>query len=147
MSCLPPNIGKMGHFGKVCLQKHVLPAQQQQAHPQAKTLYTNDLPLVHISELANKPLTHAPTVKMQVATCNGQTSFDILPDSGADICAAGPQFVQALGESMNNLAYSNISPRAVNGSTLHPVGPMSHSAAMARLPTLMFTFTTQSLAH
>ena len=123
------NCGKMGHFSKVCLQKQVPPGQQKQVTPQAKTLYTDNLPLVHISELSDsKPLTPAPTVKMQVATCNGQTSFDILPDSGADICAAGPQFVKALGEQMNNLAHSNICPRAVNGSTLYPVGKIPNVA-------------------
>ena len=41
---------------------------------------------------------------------------------GADICAAGPQFVHALGEHMDNLAHSDIVPRAVNGTTLHPIG-------------------------
>ncbi len=65
---------------------------------------------------------------MQVATCMGQASLDILPDSGTDICAAGPQFVHALGECMNNLAHSNVSPRAVNGSILDPVGKIPNIA-------------------
>ena len=59
---------------------------------------------------------------MKVTTCNGQANIPILPDSGADICAAGPQFVQALGEHVDNLAHSDIVPRAVNGSTLRPMG-------------------------
>ena len=46
----------------------------------------------------------------------------------AEISAAGPQFVQALGEYMDNLAPSNICPRAVNGSILYPVGKLPHVA-------------------
>ena len=51
-----------------------------------------------------------------MTTCNGQANIAILLNPGADICAAGPQFVKALGEHMDNLA------DAVNGSTLHPIG-------------------------
>ena len=66
---------------------------------------------------------------MHVATCHGQANIDILPDSGADICAAGTQFVKALGEHLDNLAHSDVVPRAVNGATLHPVG---------KIPNVMF---------
>ena len=59
---------------------------------------------------------------MKVTTCNGQANIAILPDSGADICAAGPEFVKSLGEHIDNLAPSQVVPRAVNGSTLHLVG-------------------------
>ena len=59
---------------------------------------------------------------MQVTTDNGQADIEILPDSGADICAAGPSFVQLLGEHLDNLAHSNVAPKAVNGSVLHPLG-------------------------
>jgi hypothetical protein len=49
-------------------------------------------------------------------------SLDILPDSGANISTAGPQFVQALRERMDNLVHSNVSPKAVNDSILNQVG-------------------------
>ena len=113
------NCGKVGHFARVCRQnpRHL----DKIATPQVKTLSTSDLPLVQISELVYGSVIPAPTINMKVSTCNGQANFDILPDSGADICAAGPQFVQALGEHMHNLAHSSVSPRAVNGSVLHPV--------------------------
>jgi len=42
--------------------------------------------------------------------------------------AAGPQFVQALGEYMDNLAPSNICPRAINSSILHPIRKLPHVA-------------------
>ena len=66
----------------------------------------------------------APTIHMKVATCNGQATVKVLPDSGADICAAGPALVHALHESMDNLADSEVTPRAVNGSLLHPAGKL-----------------------
>ena len=120
------NCGKMGHFGKVCRQPHPStrqgPTTPQTTNPQTSTLTISDLSLVQLSELAHGSIVPAPTINMQVATCNGQASLEILPDSGADICAAGPQFVHSLGENMDNLAHSQVSPRAVNGSILDPVG-------------------------
>ena len=50
----------------------------------------------------------APTINVQVTTDTGQTIIDSLPDSGADICAAGPQLVSALRQHMDNLAKSDI---------------------------------------
>ena len=116
----------MGHFGKVCRQPHPStcqgPTTPQTTNPQTSTLTISDLSLIQLSELAHGSIVPAPTINMQVATCNGQASLEILPDSGADICAAGPQFVHSLGENMDNLAHSQVSPRAVNGSILDPVG-------------------------
>ena len=96
--------------------------------PQTKTLTVNDLPLIQLSELSGKSIVPAPTVSMHISTCNGQASFDILPDSGADISAAGPQFVQALGECMDNLAELSVTPKVVNGSILEPVGKIPNVA-------------------
>lgn len=61
---------------------------------------------------------------MNVTTCHGEADIVVLPDSKADICAAGPDLVHALNESMNNLADSNVTPKAVNGSLPHPVGKL-----------------------
>ena len=93
--------------------------------PQTHTLSTqphSDLPFIQLSGTSTRSVTPAPTIAMKVTTCNGEANITILPDSGADICAAGPQFVQALGEHMDNLAHSDVVPRAVNGSTLCPIG-------------------------
>ena len=98
--------GKTGHFSRVCRQKNPPSRSDHKTVPHANALSTGELPLVRLSELANRTVSPAPTVNMQVSTCHGQASLDILPDSGADICAAGPQFVQALGEHMQNLADS-----------------------------------------
>ena len=46
----------------------------------------------------------------------------VLPDSEADISAAGQTIVGMLGHHLDNLAPSEISPRAVNGACMKPVG-------------------------
>ena len=66
--------------------------------------------------------TPAPTVPVLIETRNGRGTIDVLPDSGADICAAGFNFLYKIGESEKNLSESLISPRAVNGTKLQPVG-------------------------
>ena len=50
-----------------------------------------------------------------------QANVNILSHSGADICMAELDFVHILDEHMDNLADSDIVPRAVNGSFMHPV--------------------------
>ena len=56
------------------------------------------------------PYSGTYAIHMKVATCNGQAMVKVLPDSGADICATGPDLVHTLNESMNNLAESEITP-------------------------------------
>ena len=93
--------------------------------PQTHTLSTqprSDLPFIQFSGTSSGSITPAPTITMKVTMYNGQANITILPDSGADICAAGPQFVKALGEHMDNLAHSDVVPRTVNGSTLRLIG-------------------------
>ena len=46
------------------------------------------------------------------------------PDSGADICAAGPHFVQMIGEHIDNLASSNVAPKTASGHLMHPLGKL-----------------------
>ena len=111
----------------MCLRKRSAVGQDRKpTTPQTQALSTNELPMVQLSEITHGPVIPAPTVNMQVSTCHGEVSFNILPDSGADISAAGPQFVLALGEHVDNLAPSNLCPRAVNGSILHPLGKLPH---------------------
>ena len=119
------NCGKVGHFSRICRQRPSTARGKQKttaSGSRVNTLSTNTgLPSVQLSRVTKSPITPAPTVKMLVTTCNGQAHLEILPDSGADVCAAGPSFVQALGEHMDNLINSDITPRAVNGSILHPL--------------------------
>lgn len=118
--------GKLGHFSTVCRRPH--PSGKQPAFtPKANALRTSEhgeLPIMQLSNTNAGSVTPAPTVQMKVTTCHGQTYTNVLPDSGADICAAGPDLVQALNEDMDNLADSNVTPKAVNGSLLHPAGKL-----------------------
>ena len=59
---------------------------------------------------------------MHVASRNGQADYSILPDTGAEICAAGLDFMIAVGEHVNNLMDSNLAVRAVNCTTMRPLG-------------------------
>ena len=54
---------------------------------------------------------------MKVCTPYGEATLQVLPDSGAGICAAGPQLVHSLGEHIHNLTDSTVTtPKAVNCS-------------------------------
>jgi transposase InsO family protein len=64
----------------------------------------------------------APTIPITVQTREGIATIDILPDSRSDICAAGYDFLPQLGEHKDNLASSEIYPRAVNGKKMSPRG-------------------------
>ena len=123
--------GKIGHFSLVCRQSNpAAGAKHMMNTPKTNSLRTSGIPFIQLSKATCKRIVPAPTITAQVTTNNGQASIDILPDSGADICAAGPEFVRKLGEHLDNLAKSDVTPRAVNGSLLHPIG---------KLPKVRFT--------
>ena len=52
----------------------------------------------------------APTIPMHITSANGSHYARVLPDSGADISAAGLQLLQYLNEHVNNLLPSRITP-------------------------------------
>ena len=120
--------GKLGHFSTVCQQDQTPYRKKPLPTPKANALSTSEhseFPFIQLSNVnTTGSITPAPTVHVKVATCNGQATVKVLPDSGADTCAAGPALVHALNESMDNLADSEFTPRAVNGSLLHPAGKL-----------------------
>ena len=89
----------------------------------------------HISDVRNATSHPTSTVCMHVVSLNGQADIDILPDTGADICAAGPDFVKAVGEHLGNLADSDIVPKTANGQKMKPLG---------KLPAVRFTLQDKS---
>ena len=126
--------GKIGHFSLVCRQgRHAAGTKQMMSIPKTNSLRTSGIPFIQLSKATSKQIIPAPTITAQVTTNNGQTSIDILPDSGADICAAGPEFVRKIGEHIDNLAKSDVTPHAVNGSRLHPI-----RKALTTAPTLTY---------
>ena len=64
----------------------------------------------------------APTITVRVSSPAGSHYIDVLPDSGADISAAGQEMLQTLGHHIDNILPSHISPRTVNGSSMVPLG-------------------------
>ena len=53
---------------------------------------------------------------------NGSRELEVLLDSGADISAAGAEMLQYLNEHVGSLYPSTVTPKAVNGTKLHPLG-------------------------
>ena len=66
----------------------------------------------------------APTIKVYMSSSSGTRRVEVLPDSGVDISAAGQGILSMLGQYVDNLLPSKISPRAVNGSHMTPIGKL-----------------------
>ena len=64
----------------------------------------------------------APTIMVQISTSTGTCYIEVLPDSGADISAAGQGVLKVLGQQTDDILPSNISPRTVNGTSMTPLG-------------------------
>ncbi len=81
------------------------------------------LPRAHMSNIRDRAtIDPAPTITIHVSSPNGFADIEILPDSGADISAAGNEVLRYLGEHLSNLLPSKIDPRAVNGSKMLSIG-------------------------
>ena len=59
---------------------------------------------------------------VSISSSTGNKNIKVLPDSGADISAAGQHIMRYLGHYKSNLVPSIITPRTVNGSRMTPVG-------------------------
>ena len=62
------------------------------------------------------------TIVLQVTSSTGTHHLDVLPDSGADISAAGQKVLEILGQHVDNILPSDINPRTVNGLSITPLG-------------------------
>ena len=120
---------RVGHFARVCRAKPAQPGPPdktpQQQTPtrsiQALTATTNEPPQINIAKLGDAT-GHAPTINVHISSLNGAAEVDILQDSGADISATGRASLSQLGEHEHNLLPSQVIPRAVSGTRMHPVG-------------------------
>ena len=64
----------------------------------------------------------APTIEMQVTSSTGKRNITVLPDSGAEVSAAGKDILEYLDYHPHNLLPLTIVPRTVNGSSMLPIG-------------------------
>ena len=109
---------KVGHFAKKCKSKrHIKTLEDSE----------NDDSLLQISKEINKLNLSKddPRAPLITIKCTGKKTADIqmLPDTGADICAAGNEFRHKLGIAKMNKA--NIKPRAVNGQQVNVEGKIA----------------------
>ena len=128
------NCGKVGHFHSVCLQnpKPSNPSvgYNKKQPPQANSLHITGprqvgAPRVRTPNIMTLDHTDpAPTLTVHIQALNGQATIEVLPDSGADVSAAGIDFLAHLNEDVRNLLPSDVKPRAVNGNTLSPIGSL-----------------------
>ena len=99
---------KVGHFARVCHSR-----QPQQKPPAARAIVTTEeidqepieyttptLTTISVKQVTIEP---APTITMQIITPNGSCRTQVLPDSGADISAAGEHILPHLNEHRDNL--------------------------------------------
>ena len=63
-------------------------------------------------------------MKVLLHTHHGSCHSQVLPDSGADISAAGEHVLPLLNEYKDNLLPSEFMPRSANGQRMHAIGKM-----------------------
>ena len=109
------NCNKNGHFARVCCSRRQPPTAGNKSHPITSALILETQ--VRMATRTNP----APTVTIHMSSLNGAAPIIVLPDSGAEISIAGHQLLHSLNEHRDNLLPSNMSPRAVNGSSMNPI--------------------------
>ena len=118
---------KVGHFAGVCRSKqrsHQQVPINDSSQPTANAIRLQSPQGDHIQlyNIIGSKAEPAPTISVQMTSSERTALVTVLPDSGADISAAGQTIVGMLGHHLDNLAPSEISPRAVNGACMKPVG-------------------------
>ena len=120
---------KIGHFARVCRRKPTNQQEDPQSQYQPRTnairvqsqqpSHKHYLQLYTMKERKAEP---APTIMVQISSSTGTRYIEVLPDSGADISAAGQGILKVLGQHIDDILPSNISPRTVNGTSMTPLG-------------------------
>ncbi len=126
------NCGKVGHYHKVCRQKTRNPSagHTKELPPQTNSLCVSGPRQIGAARIrcpSMMSLNHAdpaPTLAVHIQALNGQATVEVLPDSGADVSAAGVDFLAHFSEHIHNLLPSDVKPRAVNGNILSPIGSL-----------------------
>ena len=105
---------KIGHFAAVCFSK----SKQQNKPPSHQNKQSKGL----CSIIANTVSQRSPTVTVSTSSVNGSAKIKATPDTGADITAAGINFLTAIGEHVNNLLPPLDQPKSADGTTMNTMG-------------------------
>ena len=117
------NCKQMSHLAKVCRSRSSQPPKSSQ--PLANVVSVPELMAANITpgvSVCDSGIEHAPTIVVHIQSLNGAASLRVLPDSGADISVAGVTILSHVNELQGNLLPSNLHPRAVNGTSMKPIG-------------------------
>ena len=118
--------GKLGHLARVCKRRQT--SQSKSSSHSAMSAHVESPPeedLVQVNAFAtirNVAVDPAPTIDVAMSSLNGQATVRVLPDSGADVSVAGTVLLEHLREHPDNLLPSDVTPRAVNGTRMRPIG-------------------------
>ena len=90
-------------------------------------------------------MTHAEsalTIDVTLESANGQAELSVLPDSEADISAAGPELLQALGTNVQKLLPTDVSPKVADGRPMKALGaiPVRIRLHERTVATTIYTF-------
>ena len=66
----------------------------------------------------------APLITVNVTSTKGSSDIQVLLDSGADISASGREILTHLNEQIDTLSPSDVTPKAVNGTKMYPIGKL-----------------------
>ena len=107
----------------MCRSRHLISDSKPTSTTSANELSTHTDPL--LSSISHVAATD-PVLKISIniTSPNGSTSVAVLPDSGADISAAGEGILHHLKEHVDNLLPSTIIPKTANGTEMHPMGKL-----------------------
>ena len=118
---------KKGHFASVCLssQRSTSSSSSHSGQPGRRHQHSNVARVI-----ASTQACRAPTVTVDFSTPNGTCTIAALPDTGADISAAGPDFLQSLGENVSNLLPPTDQPKSADGSPMKCLGQLPVTVAI-----------------
>ena len=113
------NVVKKGHFSKVCCSKTT---QQEPAQASVNAIHVDPQQNIQeqvreyaMSQIRKQP---APTNEVQVSSSTDKKNIMVLPDSGAEITAAGKDILEYLDLHPHNLLLSTVVLRTVNESSM-----------------------------
>ena len=122
---------KIRYFARVCRSKRPTnpPKPQSQISTNAIRIQSPQGNHFQLYDIKNDEAEAAPIIMVKVTS---STNTKPLPDSGADISAAGQEVLYHLGHHVDNFLSSGISPRAVNGTTVTPLGKIPVTLQLSR---------------